>query len=55
LREASEFKELDGKSEKGRENGGFQPPVFANVQKIMSVLAWIILEMIAGFIASKLV
>src|SRR6266511_5100472 len=28
----SEFKELDRKSEKGRENGGFQPPVFANVQ-----------------------
>ena len=30
----SEFKELDRKSEKGRENGGFQPPVFANVQNI---------------------
>jgi hypothetical protein len=32
LREASKFKELDRKSEKSRENGGFQPPVFANVQ-----------------------
>jgi hypothetical protein len=35
LRKASQFKELDRKSEKGRENGGFQPPVFANVQYIV--------------------
>lgn len=28
----SKFKELDRKREKGRENGGVQPPVFANVQ-----------------------
>jgi hypothetical protein len=34
LREAVKFKEPDRKSEKGRENGGFQPPVFANVQLI---------------------
>src|SRR5262245_38076135 len=33
LRETSKFKELDRKNEKGRENGGFQPPVFANVQE----------------------
>src|SRR6266508_7003810 len=33
----SEFKELDRKREKGRENGGFQPPVFANVQYLDTV------------------
>ncbi len=30
--QAGKFKELDRKSEKSRENCGFQPPVFANVQ-----------------------
>ena len=39
MREASKFKELDRKSEKRRENGGFQPPVFANVQEINQKVA----------------
>lgn len=35
----SKFKELDRKSEKGRENGGVQPPVFANVQLLILLIA----------------